>query len=96
MVQVVVGVAPIVVSPRDSRVVSITFFNDSPAGQVISLSKQGAIGLTALSREYTLLPGAGLAFMLDYEGSDIQGEWGAYSTAAGGILVIGVCSARTR
>jgi hypothetical protein len=96
MVQVIVGVAPIVVSPRDSRVVSITFFNDSPAAQVISISKQGAVGLAAVNREYTLLPGAGLAFDMETDGSDIRGEWGAYATAAGGVLVIGVCSDRGR
>jgi len=96
MVQVIVGVAPIVISPRDSRVVSITFFNDSAGGQVISMTKYGAVGLSPLSREYTLLPGMGIAFSLEFDGNDIQGEWGAYSTAAGGILVVGVCSARAR
>lgn len=96
MVQVAVGVAPVVVSGRDSKILTITFYNASPAGQGIFLTKYGAAGLAAANAEYFLLPGVMMSFLLEFEGQDIQGEWGALATAAGGLLQVGTSSMRAR
>lgn len=94
MVQVGVTVAPVVAAVRNARRKTIVIFNASVGGQVISLGKNGAAGLAALNREYVLNPATGLSFILEFDGPDIQGEWGAYSSAAGGILVVGETSER--
>ncbi len=96
MVSIAVGVAPIMVAPRNAKRLSIVLYNASLGGQIISISKQGALGLNPLDIEYVLNPAVGLSFMLDFDGEDIQGEWGGYSSAAGGILVVGETAVRTR
>jgi len=96
MVQIAVGVTPIVVANVNAKRMSITFFNDSLAGQVISITKNGAVGLAAANREYVLPAGVGMSFLFDFDGLDIRNEWGAYSTAAGGVLVVGETAERMR
>jgi hypothetical protein len=89
MVQITVTIAPVVVATRNAKRKSITFFNASTAGETISLGKYGAAGLAAANREYVLNPSSGLSFMLDFDGADLQGEWGAYASADTAILVVG-------
>jgi len=96
MVQIAVGVASIVVANVNAKRMSITVFNDSLAGQAISHSKSGAVGLGAANREYVLPAGVGMSFLYDFDGLDIRNEWGAYSTAAGGVLIIGETAERMR
>lgn len=94
MVQVPVTVIPVVAAVRNARRKTIVLYNASVGGQIISIGKDGAAGLAALNREYVLNPATGLAFILEFDGPDIQGEWGAYSSAAGGVLVVGETSER--
>lgn len=89
MVQIGVPVAPVTVASRNPKRKSIVFYNASTLGEIISLGKNGAAGLAAANREYVLNPASGLSFLLAFDGPDIQGEWGAYATAATAILVIG-------
>jgi hypothetical protein len=89
MVQVSVTIVPVMAANRDARRKSITFYNASTLGEIISLSKHGAKGLAAANREYVLNPSTGLSFMLAFDGADIQGEWGAYGSADTAILVVG-------
>ncbi len=96
MVQIVVGVANTQIATRNARRLSITFYNASLLGETISMTKNGVQGLSALSREYVLQPNQGLAFDLTTDGADIQGEWGAYATAATAIIVVGETAARGR
>ena len=94
MVQVAVTIAPVVAAGRNARRMGITFYNASALGEVISLGKHERAGLAAGNREYVLTPATGLAFMLEFDGFDIQGEWGAYATANTAILVVGETSER--
>lgn len=94
MVQIAVEVAPVIAAVRNSVRKSIVLYNASTAGQVISLGLHGHAGLAAGNREYVLTPSTGLAFMLEFDGPDIQGEWGAYASAGGGILVVGETAER--
>ncbi len=89
MVQIAVTVAPVQAAPANAKRLSITFYNASLLGEVISLSKHGPGGLGALNREYVLPAGAGLAFILTFDGPDIKNEWGAYGSAATALLVVG-------
>lgn len=89
MVQVSVTIVPVVAAPRSAKRLSITFYNASTGGETISLGKNGRAGLAAGNREYVLPAGSGLAFMLAFDGADIQGEWGAYGSADTAILVVG-------
>ena len=89
MVQVSVTIAPVVAAARDARRKTVVFFNASTAGEIINLSKHGRAGLAASNREYVLNPSTGLAFILDFDGPDIHGEWGAYASADTAILVVG-------
>lgn len=82
------------VANRNARRMSITFYNASLLGEVISLGKNGAPGLGAANREYVLNPATGLSFMLLTDGKDIQGEWGAYASVATAILVVGETAER--
>jgi hypothetical protein len=74
----------------------ISFYNKSTGGQVIDLTLQGPSGLTTTNSAYVLGPNVGLVFMLEFDGPDICGEWGAISSAAGGVLVIGETAQRDR
>ena len=94
MVQVGVGTTPVVAASRNARRKSIVLYNASVGGQIISLGMHGRAGLAAVNREYVLTPSTGLAFMLEFDGADIQGEWGAYASGAGGVLVVGETSER--
>ena len=94
MVQMTVTIAPVVAATRNSKRKSVTFYNASTGGEIISMSKNGAAGLAAANREYVLNPGTGLAFMLELDGPDINGEWGAYGSADTAILVIGETAER--
>lgn len=96
MVQIVVGVINTLIATRNARRLSITFYNASLLGETISLTKEGVIGLTAASREYVLQPNQGIAFDMDTDGADIQGEWGAYATAATAIMIVGETATRDR
>lgn len=89
MAQVTVGTTAVEAAPRNGRRQGITFYNKSTGGQVIDLSKNGTAGLTTGNSEYSLAVGAGLSFLLAFDGADIQGEWGAVASAAGGTLVVG-------
>lgn len=94
MVQMTVTIAPVQAAPRNAKRKSITFYNASTGGETISLGKNGAAGLAAANREYVLTPSTGLAFLLDLDGPDIKGDWGAYGSADTAILVIGEMSER--
>ncbi len=96
MVQMTVTIAPVTAAVRDARRQSVTFFNGSTGGEIISLSKHGPRGLAASNREYVLTPNTGLAFVLAFDGPDIQGEWGAYASADTAILVVGETAERER
>lgn len=96
MVQVAVTILPVLAAGRNARRLSITFYNASLLGEIISLGKNGAAGLGAANREYVLNPSTGLSFMLDFDGADIQGEWGAYASANTAILVVGETAIRER
>lgn len=89
MVQITATIQPVVAATRNAKRKSVTFYNASTAGEVISLGKNGAAGLAAANREYVLNPATGLSFMLAFDGPDIQGEWGAYGSADTAILVVG-------
>lgn len=89
MTQITATIIPVVAATRNAKRKSVTFFNASTGGEVISLGKNGAGGLAAGNREYVLNPATGLSFMLAFDGSDIQGEWGAYGSADTAILVVG-------
>ena len=89
MVQVGVGTTPVVAAGRNARRKTIVLYNASVGGQIISLGMHGRAGLAAANREYVLTPSTGLAFLLEFDGPDIQGEWGAYASLAGGVLVVG-------
>lgn len=90
----VAATAPSAVGNPSSTRMGITFFNNSTGGQAIHLSKNGAAGLTITNSEYVLPQGTGLSFLFDLDGPDIRGEWGAISTAAGGVLVVGETAER--
>lgn len=94
MVQITVTIAPVTAATRNAKRMSITFFNASALGETINLSKFGAAGLAASNREYVLTPNTGLAFVLAFDGADIQGEWGAYASADTAILVVGETAER--
>lgn len=94
--QVTIATTPTLVIGRNSRRLSVTFFNASLLGEVISLTKNGVAGLAENNREYVLQPNQGIGFMLDFDGADIQGEWGAYADAATALLVVGECAIRER
>ena len=94
MVQVAVTIIPVQAAARDAKRMSITFYNASTGGEVISLGKNGRAGLAAANREYVLNPSTGLAFMLAFDGPDIQGEWGAYGSADTAILIVGETAER--
>lgn len=96
MVQIAVGVASVQVATMNSVRLTLVFYNASLGGQTISLGKYGAVGLAAGNREYVLLPGQAIGFVLEYDGIDIRNEWGAYSDIAGGILVVGETAVRER
>lgn len=89
MVQIAVGTTSAQAAPRNSKRLGITFYNKSTGGQVIDLSKYGPSGLTTGNSEYSLGVGAGLTFLLAFDGPEIRGEWGAISSAAGGVIVVG-------
>lgn len=89
-----VTIVPVQAAPRNAKRKSITFYNASTLGEVISLGKNGRAGLAAANREYVLNPATGMAFMLDFDGPDIQGEWGAYGSADTAILVVGETAER--
>lgn len=89
MVQVPVGTTAVQAAPASAHRMGITFYNKSTGGQVIDISKQGPAGLTTGNSEYSLAVGAGLSFLLAFDGPDIRNEWGAIASAAGGVLVVG-------
>lgn len=89
MAQITVGTTPIQAAPRNAARLGITFYNKSAGGQVIDLTKYGPAGLTTGNSEYSLGVGAGLTFLLAFDGPEIRGEWGAIASAAGGVLVVG-------
>lgn len=89
MAQIAVGTAAVQAAPRNSKRMGITFYNKSAGGQVIDITKYGPAGLTTTNSEYSLAVGAGLSFLLAFDGPEIRGEWGAISSAAGGVLVVG-------
>lgn len=89
MVQIIATVLPVVAATRNSKRKSVTFYNASTGGEIISLGKNGAAGLAAGNREYVLNQATGLSFILEFDGADIQGEWGAYGSADTAILVVG-------
>lgn len=90
----VAATAPSNVGRPSSTRMGITFFNNSTGGQAIHLTKQGVNGLTITNSEYVLPQGTGLSFLFSFDGPDIRNEWGAISTAAGGVLVVGETSER--
>lgn len=94
MVQMTVTIAPVVAATRNAKRKSVTFYNASTGGEIISLAKNGAAGLAAGNREYVLNPSTGLSFMLAFDGTDIQGEWGAYASADTALLVVGEAAER--
>ncbi len=96
MVQITVTIAPVVAAPRNAKRKSLTFYNGSTGGEIISLGKNGAAGLAAANREYVLPAGSGLAFLLAFDGADILGEWGAYGSADTAILIVGETAERER
>ncbi len=96
MVQITVTIAPVVVATRNAKRKGVTFYNASTLGETISLSKNGAAGLAATNREYVLTSSTGLSFLLDLDGPDICGEWGAYGSADTAILVVGETAERLR
>ncbi len=94
MSQVTVGTTPVVAAGRNARRQGIAFYNKSTGGQVIDLSLQGAAGLTTTNSAYVLGPNVGIVFLLAFDGPDMQGEWGAISSLAGGVLVVGETALR--
>lgn len=94
MVQLTVTIVPVKAAPRNAKRKGITFYNASTGGEIISLGKNGQAGLAAANREYVLNSATGLSFLLDFDGPDIQGEWGAYGSADTAILVVGETSER--
>lgn len=94
MVQIPVGVAAVQAAPMNARRLGITFYNKSAAGQVIDLTHNGPAGLTVANSEYSLAVGAGVVFLLAFDGPDIRNEWGAIASAAGGVLVVGETAER--
>lgn len=89
MVQVPVGTTPVTAAPRNAKRKGIVFYNKSTGGQVIDLTKYGPSGLTTGNSEYSLAVGAGVVFLLDFDGPEITGEWGAIASGAGGVLTVG-------
>lgn len=96
MVQMTVTILPVKAAPRNAKRMSITFYNASTGGEIISLGKNGRAGLAAANREYVLNPSTGLSFMLEFDGADIQNEWGAYGSADTAILVVGETAEREK
>lgn len=86
MPSIAVGVAPVEIVDRNAGRKTITFTNRSIAGQVITLDMSDALGLTIANGGYVLAPGAAIAFLLDWDGHDIQGKWSAVSDVAAGLL----------
>lgn len=86
MPSIAVGVLPIEIADRNAGRKTIMFTNRSIAGQVITLDMSGALGLTILNGGYVLAPGAAIAFLLGWDGPDIQGKWSAVSDVAAGLL----------
>ena len=86
MPSIAVGVLPAQVVDRNAGRRTITFNNRSIAGQVITIDMSDALGLTILNGGYVLAPGAQIAFMLDWDGPDIQGKWSAVSDVAAALL----------
>ncbi len=82
----VVGVAAVEIVDRNAGRKTILFNNRSAAGQVITLDMSDALGLTILNGGYVLAPGAQIAFLMDWDGPDIQGKWSAVADVAGGLL----------
>ncbi len=89
MVQITVGTTAVQAAPRNSKRLGITLYNKSAGGQVIDITKYGTQGLTTGNSEYSLGVGAGLTFLVAFDGPEIRGEWGAIASAAGGVLVVG-------
>lgn len=89
-----VTITPVQAAPRNARRKSITLYNASTGGEIISMGKNGPAGLAAANREYVLNPGSGLSFILYFDGADIQNEWGAYASADTAILVVGETAER--
>lgn len=92
MAQITVGTAPVQVAPRSSKRLGISFYNKSAGGQVIDLSKEGPDGLTTGNSEYSLNVGSAISFILDFDGVEIRGQWGAIASAVGAVLVVGETS----
>lgn len=86
MPSIAVGVASIEIVDRNAGRKTITFTNRSAAGQVITLDMSDALGLTIANGGYVLGPGAAIAFLIEWDGPDIQGKWSAVSDVAGGLL----------
>lgn len=86
MPSIAIGVAPINVVLRNAARRTIMFTNRSALGQVITLDNYDPGGLTILNGGYVLAPGSAIAFMLDWDGPDIQGPWSAVSDVAAGLL----------
>ena len=86
MPSIAIGVAPLQVVLRNAARRTIMFTNRSAAGQVITLDNFDPAGLTILNGGYVLAPGAAIAFLLDWDGPDIQGPWSSVADVAGGLL----------
>lgn len=86
MPSVVVGIVGQEIVDRNAGRQTIMFTNRSAGGQIITLDMCDALGLTILNGGYVIAPGAPIAFLLDFDGPDIQGKWSAVSDVAGALL----------
>jgi len=86
MPSIAVGIVPVQIVDRNAGRKTITFTNRSIAGQVITLDMSDALGLTIANGGYILAPGAAIAFLLEWDGNDIQDKWSAVSDVAAGLL----------
>jgi hypothetical protein len=89
-----VNIAPGQVVSRNSARRTLSFTNRSGAGQVIYLTKGTYSGLATTNAEYVLSVGESLHFLLDWDGSDIQDEWGAMASADAATMYVGETSNR--
>ena len=89
MAQIIIGVAPVDIRPRNAGRKTITLRNISTGGQIIYFWLQSAQGLAIANADYALAINEEKSFIEYFDGKDIKNPIAAIASAAGGLLLYG-------
>ncbi len=89
MAQIIIGVAPVDVRPRNAGRKTITMRNISAGGQIIYFWLQSAQGLVIGNADYALTPNEEKTFIEFFDGKDVKNAIAAIASAAAGTLLYG-------